>query len=484
MRYSLLVILLIGWCLPAQSQVVYTTRAENYVREGAGSFFNLVAVVPKNTELKLLQKSRGWAKVTLPDKRTGWTAERSLTTTRPSGTYRDKLTTAKVESKVSKAGTSSAVKSLTPEESSESLKIPKSGDLVKSFLPGKVGNIAGKAGKQLLTPSTSSETPKEKITTATPSTKVSKVGISAAVKAFGKRIGNTADPEDVDYVVDAFELGPGNDAYMSFKQPLEQKSANKGKIDFSDLNLDAPQYDQNLNELKIGAGVSARILATFKVVKNRWLEEYLTLIASTLTENTDFYDWKFSIFVLDTPTANCFAAPGGYIFITRGLIQHCTDESELAAVIGHEIGHLIRRHGMQEITHREPDIKAEDAFDEVDSETGGKSDDEEELDEMAIESYNRCVHKRLFSYELEADKISAVLCANAGYDPYGIVRVSKTMQHLQASEPKPDIFDSEYFEQNDAKKRTSKIETFVGKNFAQRNPGQRLQNRFASRARL
>lgn len=410
MRYSLLLILLIGWCVPAQSQVVYTTRAENYIREGAGSFFNLVTTVPKNTQLRLLQKSRGWAKVSLPDKRVGWTSEQSITATPPSKAYRDKLST------------------------------------------------------------------------ETASTKVSKVGMSAAVKAFAKGMGNTADPEEMDYVVDAFESGPGSEAYTSFKQPLQQRSSNRGKFSLRELRLGTARYNQSLDEIKIGASVSSRILATFDVVKNRDLEEYLTLIAATLTENTDFYDWKISIFVLDSPMVNGFAAPGGYIFVTRGLIESCEDESELAAVLAHEIGHLIRRHGLQETTRRQADIKAEGAFDELDEEVGGKSAEEEDLDNMALESYNRVVHKRLFSYELEADKVAAVLSANAGYDPYGIVRISKTIQRIQASQPKPDIFDSEYFEQDDAKERTTKIESFVKKYYSQRNAGQRLQSRFLSRA--
>ena len=111
------------------------------------------------------------------------------------------------------------------------------------------------------------------------------------------------------------------------------------------------------------------------------------------------------MFILDDPTVNGFALPGGYIFITRGALAMCADESEAAAIIAHEMAHVIRKHGVQELSKRKVHIKADDAFAELEEETGEKSADEAELDDLVHKTYENIVAPRLFAYELEADRL-------------------------------------------------------------------------------
>ena len=61
--------------------------------------------------------------------------------------------------------------------------------------------------------------------------------------------------------------------------------------------------------------------------------------------------WKFT--VLDDPVVNAFAMPGGYIYVTRGLLAHMQSEAQLAGVLGHEIAHVTARHSAKQITQQQ-----------------------------------------------------------------------------------------------------------------------------------
>ena len=78
---------------------------------------------------------------------------------------------------------------------------------------------------------------------------------------------------------------------------------------------------------------------------------------STIGKTTGFegerpqLPWEFT--VMDDPVVNAFALPGGYIFITRGILTHMNSEAEMATVIGHEIGHVTARHSVQQMTREQ-----------------------------------------------------------------------------------------------------------------------------------
>ncbi len=172
---------------------------------------------------------------------------------------------------------------------------------------------------------------------------------------------------------------------------------------------------------------------------------------------------------------NAFAVPGGYIFITKGLMQQCRDESELAGVIAHEIAHIVKHHGLQEISQRAVNIAADKAFGELDEDVG-KTQAEIDLEGMIDSSYDKIIHPRLINYEFEADKVGAVLSANTGYDPFGLVRISERLARIPKEQP--DIFDANFMAPNDAIERYNAILEFVNKQFETSNPGATMPERF------
>ena len=97
-------------------------------------------------------------------------------------------------------------------------------------------------------------------------------------------------------------------------------------------------------EIKLGAGVSERVRARYGVVQDAAVHRYVTLVGTLLVKKSTRPNLPFRFIVLDTDGVNAFAAPGGYIHITRGALGLMSSEAELAGVLAHEISHVTEKH--------------------------------------------------------------------------------------------------------------------------------------------
>ncbi|MEX0661956.1 MAG: M48 family metalloprotease [Balneolaceae bacterium] len=109
-------------------------------------------------------------------------------------------------------------------------------------------------------------------------------------------------------------------------------------------------------EVQIGQEVDQEIIAEYGLYENEVVEAYIEELGEKILaeshmrrEDTDeqFRETEFYFKVLDSPVVNAFALPGGYVYVTRGLMVHLNNEAQLAVVIGHEIGHVAARHASQ-----------------------------------------------------------------------------------------------------------------------------------------
>ena len=301
--------------------------------------------------------------------------------------------------------------------------------------------------------------------------------LSAAIKSFGKSYVK-GDPGIVDSVLAYSAKGFTGEEFAAFtKEARQYPSRNRDRMQVEDLQLPAPEYYADLREQQMGAGIAARI-AGKGMVKSRPLHRYVNMICAAVAEKSAVYDADLTVLVLDDALINAYAVPGGYIIVTLGLLKQCRDESELAGVVAHEIAHIERRHGLQEVSKRIAGIHADMAFDELEEEVGGMTEDEAELEEIVNQTYEKVVHPRLLSYEIEADRIGAILAANAGYDPYGLVRISDRVARV--SKESPDVFDTDYMLPDDAVQRARDIRAFAEKTFTTESPGERMAGRFTS----
>lgn len=97
-------------------------------------------------------------------------------------------------------------------------------------------------------------------------------------------------------------------------------------------------------EVEVGRSMAGRLLQQFKPIQNKDLTAYVSTVGEVVAAQSPFRDRHFVFGILDTDTINAFAMPGGYIFVTRGALAAVRSEAELAAILGHEIAHVGKRH--------------------------------------------------------------------------------------------------------------------------------------------
>ncbi len=185
-------------------------------------------------------------------------------------------------------------------------------------------------------------------------------------------------------------------------------------------------------EYYIGRTVGAVILDQYKPYPEQRVNDYLNLLGRTLSLFSDrpetFGGYHF--LALDTDEINAFAAPGGDIYVSRGLLRCAASEDEVAAILAHEIGHVVGKHGLQAIRKSRLTTALTSA-----ALTGAALAAPEETAKVSqafgdsIKDITGTLINSGYSRELEAqaDGLAVGILVRAGYDPGALVRVLQTM---------------------------------------------------------
>jgi predicted Zn-dependent protease len=109
-----------------------------------------------------------------------------------------------------------------------------------------------------------------------------------------------------------------------------------------------PSYNQftDQDEIKIGAALASEFEAKYPLLDNSLLNSYLANIVERLAQHSRRPELTYTCKVINIASVNAFSAPGGHIYVTRGLLEFTQAENELAAVIAHEIGHIAAHHAL------------------------------------------------------------------------------------------------------------------------------------------
>lgn len=182
-------------------------------------------------------------------------------------------------------------------------------------------------------------------------------------------------------------------------------------------------------EIVIGRAIAATVAGHYGVVRDPSLTRYVNLVGATVASIDPRPDIVYRFAVLDTDEVNAFAAPGGYVFVTRGALATMRDEATLAAVLAHEVGHVDARDVVEEIQSKaRTALGIEEAAERIDI-TG------EEYVRMAIETGAGALFMGLSREdELEADAFAVKAAAAAGYDPGGLVRFLESLASRSGEE--------------------------------------------------
>jgi predicted Zn-dependent protease len=104
------------------------------------------------------------------------------------------------------------------------------------------------------------------------------------------------------------------------------------------------------SEIEMGREADAEIVASVGLYDDPLLQDYVQDLGMEIAASSERPGLPWSFKLLDDPSVNAFALPGGYVYVTRGLMTHLDSEAELATTIGHEIGHVTARHGVNQMS--------------------------------------------------------------------------------------------------------------------------------------
>ncbi len=163
-----------------------------------------------------------------------------------------------------------------------------------------------------------------------------------------------------------------------------------------------------------------RILATYGgEYSDQKLERAVAKIVGQLLQSGENPQQTYQVTILNSPSVNAFALPGGYLYVTRGLLALANDSAELATVIAHEMAHVTANHGLQRQQKEAEEVLAAQVVNDV---LGGDPNAQVALvrGKLRLAQFSR-------NQELEADAIGIKAAAQAGYDPFAASRFLQSM---------------------------------------------------------
>jgi len=198
------------------------------------------------------------------------------------------------------------------------------------------------------------------------------------------------------------------------------------------LALSAACSLSDRDEQEIGAYEAAEMESELPLIQDSVLSQYITAVGRSLTSRTEraALDWRFT--VVNTPEMNAFALPGGYLYVTRGLIEHAQRYDELAGVMGHEIAHVLRRHSVRQLEQagkRDVALVLLCTLTRACSSVGGSVAIRIGSDAAAAQYSQRD--------EADADSVGLLVTLRAGVDPEGLPTFLQQMLEERTEQPTP-----------------------------------------------
>jgi predicted Zn-dependent protease len=233
-------------------------------------------------------------------------------------------------------------------------------------------------------------------------------------------------------------------AALSFALVLAAAIAGRPALAFSlDLNKAIGQIKEvktavigpdEQEEHELGRVAAATLLGAARPVADRDLALYVNRVGLWVALQSERPDlpWRFA--VLDTDSINAFATPGGYVFVTRGLIAKMHSEAELAGVLGHEVAHVVLKHHLHALRREAGTQLLTDFTSDAVAQQAGKANIPPQV-LSAVSGQVKTLYSRGLdkSDEYAADRLGVMLAARAGYDPYGLPAVLETLDAMDAN---------------------------------------------------
>lgn len=180
-------------------------------------------------------------------------------------------------------------------------------------------------------------------------------------------------------------------------------------------------------EILLGQSIASNLLSLAPLHADMALQNYVNKVGRWIASRSERPDLPWTFAVLDNDDINAFAAPGGYIVLTKGLLLKLNSEAELAGVLGHEIGHVLKKHHLNAMQKAHAKTALQESASVVMDARGNKNQDVLKYAAIGTELYGKGLDKE---DEFESDRIGVVLATRAGYEPYGLPAVLQTLQSV------------------------------------------------------
>ena len=259
-------------------------------------------------------------------------------------------------------------------------------------------------------------------------------GFSAHAQ-FGGLLRNLPVPVAVPGLTAPAPSGGGGDLFQLLQQSVEQ--------------IDEPK------EIEIGRQLAGVLLGSKPLHGDMALQRYVNQLGRwiSLQSSRPHLPWTFG--VIDDAGFNAFAAPGGYVFVTKGLVDR-VDEAELAGILSHEITHVVDKHHLRALAAKaRAGLATQIIGSQLRSDLRG-----------AISSQLLSLGRNLYSSgldqgdEYDADRNGVALAASAGFDPYGLPAV---LQQLRTVPPDNPLFSLTLSTHPPAAQRLENLEAAMGR---------------------
>jgi len=222
-------------------------------------------------------------------------------------------------------------------------------------------------------------------------------------------------------------------------------------------------------EIEIGHRASEALLKNSSVLQNDQLQQYVNRVGVWLSLHTERPDLPWRVVVLNDSSFNAFAVPGGTLYITWGTLTRLESEAELAAILAHEMAHVLEKHHLDEIkTQAKIDIGMELAR-MFDNDSGNQPDmatmgfQGKSFEDQFTGAVNTLYSTGLErGDELEADEMGIVITARAGYDPWALIQV---LQKIGSEQGESGYFESFVKRHPDATDRIDALESVLSRPF-------------------
>lgn len=184
------------------------------------------------------------------------------------------------------------------------------------------------------------------------------------------------------------------------------------------------EVDDIKAEVIFGRELAARIVGKYGLYEDKKLARYINLVGKGVSQYANRPEVEFRFAILDTDNVNAYAAPGGYVFVTKGALKEMEDEAELAAVLAHEVAHVAERHIVKELNIKGTGDSPASGLARV---LGGGTDVIRGVfTQMVDKAVDILFEKGLKKQdEIDSDRIATVTITSAGYDPAALKRYLK-----------------------------------------------------------